>query len=345
MAVIDPDQFLSPISEESPSGENLEYDAAFGELERVAAGKAQRQSGDEIIEAEPPQWRDVADQAAALLERTRDLRVTFYLTHAALNIDGFAGLAAGLRLTHGLLDTLWDSVHPQLDKDDNDDPTFRINSVSSLGGDNVIDSLRKVPLAASRVAGRFSLRDVRLASGELPAGEKDKVPEAALVDAAFADTDLAELTATDAAVKEAAATLDAIIKVLDTRAGSQAATPKVEDLQKELRAIQLVLKPQLEKRGVAVAAADGEAPGAGVAGSAGAAGPAAVGQIRTREDAVRVIDQVSDFFRKNEPSSPVPLLLQRAKRLVAKDFLEILRDLTPDGVSQAEAIGGITHSE
>ena len=33
-----------------------------------------------------------------------------------------------------------------------------------------------------------------------------------------------------------------------------------------------------------------------------------------------------------EPSSPVPLLLQRAKRLFAKDFLEILRDLTPGGV-------------
>jgi type VI secretion system protein ImpA len=38
-------------------------------------------------------------------------------------------------------------------------------------------------------------------------------------------------------------------------------------------------------------------------------------------------------------------LLQRAKRLVAKDFMEILRDLTPDGVSQAEAIGGVRNED
>jgi type VI secretion system protein ImpA len=53
------------------------------------------------------------------------------------------------------------------------------------------------------------------------------------------------------------------------------------------------------------------------------------------------LDKVSDYFQKYEPSSPVPLLLQRAKRLVAKYFMEILRDLTPAGVSQAEAIGGV----
>jgi hypothetical protein len=34
------------------------------------------------------------------------------------------------------------------------------------------------------------------------------------------------------------------------------------------------------------------------------------------------------------------LLLQRAKRLVAKDFLEILRELTPGGVAEAEVIVG-----
>jgi len=30
------------------------------------------------------------------------------------------------------------------------------------------------------------------------------------------------------------------------------------------------------------------------------------------------------------------MLLQRAKGLIAKDFMEILKDLTPDAISQAE---------
>ena len=48
MATIDPDRLLRPISEDSPAGENLEYDAAFGELERAARGKEECRSGDEV---------------------------------------------------------------------------------------------------------------------------------------------------------------------------------------------------------------------------------------------------------------------------------------------------------
>jgi type VI secretion system protein ImpA len=64
------------------------------------------------------------------------------------------------------------------------------------------------------------------------------------------------------------------------------------------------------------------------------------GAISSREDVLRVLDRVCAYFAQHEPSSPVPLLLKRAKRLVSKDFLEILRDLAPDGVAQAEAIRG-----
>ena len=42
-----------------------------------------------------------------------------------------------------------------------------------------------------------------------------------------------------------------------------------------------------------------------------------------------------------KPSSPVPLVLARVKRLVTMDFLEILKDLTPDGVDQFKIISGI----
>jgi type VI secretion system protein ImpA len=66
-----------------------------------------------------------------------------------------------------------------------------------------------------------------------------------------------------------------------------------------------------------------------------------VGSIRSRDDAVRALEAVAAFFRKNEPSSPVPLVVERAKRLVAKDFLEVLADMAPDGLDEAKRIGGI----
>lgn len=58
-----------------------------------------------------------------------------------------------------------------------------------------------------------------------------------------------------------------------------------------------------------------------------------------------MIDKICTYYERNEPSSPVPMLLQRAKRLVSKDYLDIMRDLTPDAVAQAESLGGITHED
>ena len=87
--------------------------------------------------------------------------------------------------------------------------------------------------------------------------------------------------------------------------------------------------------------------GAPASATNGEAAPAARvdGEIRTRDDVVRTLERLCDYFRKHEPSSPVPLLLQRAKSLVAKDFLAILRELTPDGVAQAEVIVGVEKKE
>jgi type VI secretion system protein ImpA len=58
-----------------------------------------------------------------------------------------------------------------------------------------------------------------------------------------------------------------------------------------------------------------------------------------------MLDKICAYYSRYEPSSPVPLLLQRAKRLVSKDFMEILQDLTPDSVSQAQKICGTVEEE
>ncbi len=64
-----------------------------------------------------------------------------------------------------------------------------------------------------------------------------------------------------------------------------------------------------------------------------------MGAIRSRQDAIRALDAVAEFFRRNEPSSPIPLFVDRAKRLVSKDFLEVLADIAP-GRGGAGARGG-----
>ena len=54
----------------------------------------------------------------------------------------------------------------------------------------------------------------------------------------------------------------------------------------------------------------------------------------------KVGDYFNDYYKKNEPSSPVPLLLKRAKGLVNKDFSELMQDLSPKTLKELEVIFG-----
>ena len=55
---------------------------------------------------------------------------------------------------------------------------------------------------------------------------------------------------------------------------------------------------------------------------------------------VRILDAVCIYYAQREPSSPVPILLNRAKRLVNMNFLDIIRDMTPSGVTEAQMYAG-----
>jgi type VI secretion system protein ImpA len=64
------------------------------------------------------------------------------------------------------------------------------------------------------------------------------------------------------------------------------------------------------------------------------------GDILSREDVVRALDRICNYYERNEPSSPIPLLLQRCKRLVSLSFVEILKDLAPDSMKQIDMVAG-----
>jgi type VI secretion system protein ImpA len=294
--------------------------------------------GDEVVAAEPPEWSEVFEQAQELLGRTKDLRVAVHLVRAAVNKTGVPGLADGLALISGLLEQYWDTVHPVLDAEDDNDPTFRVNSVlplSDKGG--LLGDILMMPLVSSRAVGRFSLRDVRVAKGELqPLADQESVPDAALIHAAFMDVDLDTIQEDAQAVDSAIESANRIDAIYTENVGG-AYSPDLAGLHSELKMLKIVYAENLLARGVGVEMPEGE----GAIGGGEPAAAAISGEVRSREDAIRMIEKICSYFERNEPSSPVPMLLQRVKRLIPMDFLEIMRELTPDAVAQAEAIAGI----
>lgn len=341
---LDIQSLLAEISAENPCGEDLEYDPSFGEMERAAQGKPEQQMGDALVPAEEADWPTVKNKAMDLFTRTKDLRVAFYLTYSLIHTNRLPGLRDGLVLIQGLLEQYWDTVHPQLDPD-NKDPTLRINTLAQLSDPGtVLHSIREAALLDAKGFGRITLRDNLIALGKLslPAGSNEQPVESSTINGAFMAAELDDLKNTADAIRESIESVSAIEAVMMDKVGAMQ-TADLTGLSALLKDAQQIMSEHLAQRGAgdvetSVGAAEGvQASESGVQPMSGT--------INSREDVIRVLDTVCEYFRQHEPSSPVPLLLQRAKRLVAKDFMEILRDLTPSGVAQAEEIGGLSNKQ
>lgn len=341
MSLINIESMTSAIDADAPCGEDLEYDPEFRELNEAVQGVP----GEPGSEPAPPNWKDVRRRAEALFKRTRDLRIGCHLARAMLHTDGVPGLRDGLLVIRGMLENEWDAVHPLLDSTDKDDPT-RSNALLALAdATTMLADIRHAPLAASRVLGKFSLRSCLLASGHEQPLDEEPVPDPAHVEAAFHELEVEELTALHEAAEAAAEAIQAIESLVAENLGA----PNAPDLSKSRQALGQVAKvvaDQLEQRGITdVLDSSADTRGAAASSDADNGGSPVLNEIRSREEAVRMLDKVSEYFERNEPSSPVPLLLRRAQRLVAKSFIDILRDLTPGGVEQAESIGGLGRDE
>jgi type VI secretion system protein ImpA len=342
---LDIDDLLQPLSDEAPSGEDLEYDLEYGELERAAQGTAAHSMGDSTTEAVPPDWRTVREKALALFERTRDLRVAIHLTNAALDIEGFSGLRDGLKLVHGLSDTLWDTVFPQLDEDDGD-PMMRCNAVRELvNREKLLAGVLDQPFVEARLAGRYCLRDLKIINGDMsmPEGDDRQPPSLTLIEAAFREVDAEQLEETKGLVEECAAIVADISSLYDDKTGAD--SPDISELETYLKDILQFLGSQMSKLGIGDAAEDDgwEDVGAGDSGvSTGASGGGAAisGDIRSSADVLRMIDKICDYYDRQEPSSPVPILLRRASSLVGKNFLDAITDLAPGAVSEVKHFQG-----
>jgi type VI secretion system protein ImpA len=334
VSVVDVESLLAPISAEAPAGPDLEDDLGYASLDAASRGKPEQQFGDTVIPAEEPDWRDVKRMSLELLGRTRDLRIGVLLTQSLVRTDGLAGLADGLAVLRGWIEGMWDSVHPQLDAAD-PDPILRKNRLNALAdAAGLVNAVRDAYLVSSRVVGRFSYRDVLVASGKLPAPAGVEPASSAAIEAAFQEVPLEAVQETSAAVEAAFAALAGLETAFSAKVGS-ARSVEFAPLTAMLKGMRQVLAEQLARKGAA--APDGALPEGTTAGSAP---PPAAGEIRTREDVLRMLDKICDFFQSHEPSSPVPILLKRAKRLTNKSFLDLVRDLAPNGVSQVEIIRG-----
>lgn len=264
----------------------------------------------ELASSEKPvDWGRQRDRVLSLAQGCRDLRVWIWLTRSSLSADGWTGLAAGLELIADGLDCFWDKLPPYDPEETNPRERFmgRLAALSSLG---VSSSLFLPADLAKR-------RDVYFLSQEL--------------DTLIARTEPAP------AVEQAAARIDAVLSRIGDLVRARFGPGNDPQLGFELLRGKLsLLTAKLRGAGVGAEPGQEEAP----VGSSTPIRPAAQGPIGSRDDVVRTLDLVLAYYRIHEPSSPVPLLIERAKRLVPMSFVEAMRDLAPTGAKELAVIAG-----
>lgn len=337
-------EWLDDISADLPCGPDLEYDPSFLLLEQAVSGRPEAEYGETVIAAVPPDWTTADALCLELLSRTRDLRVLAWLARGRLVRDGVAGLADGLAVIAGLLESHWDHVHPQLEGGDEGDPTARVNALAAfVDTTGVIGDFLDMPIVAPLASQTtpLTLREWTYATGESVAPAQRTLLGIAEIEAAFA-----------AAVKPAAFVRDALdaaiahasrIEALVTERVGASQTIDLDPLTTLLRRARSLIADSLAKFEVVEANSTPEAPAAPSTTDATSTTPSGIQastQIATRADVIAMLDRVCDYYARYEPSSPVPLLLKRARGLVDKSFIDLLGDLAPEGLAQLTQVIG-----
>jgi type VI secretion system protein ImpA len=331
------EELLKPISDEWPCGEDLSYDASLQELETMARGKQETQ----FAAAEPPDWKKLRSSCLEVFARSKDLRIAMTLAVASLELDGLPGFRECLALVKGLLETYWAAVYPQLDPADDNDPLQRMNIVATLAtpvgtyGDplRILERLRAIPLCNSVQMGRYNFAEIlRAESGVATEGDKPAV-SIAQIEAAFRDSNPEELGERYKILGDCVTLVQEIDESI-TRTVGAANAPDLSPLSGDLAAMQSRVARYIKKT---------EAAAGDVTGASGQPGQVAFsleGEIRSRDDVLRLLQKICHYYDRVEPSSPVPLMLKRAARLAEMDFMQIIQDLSPDAVTQIRTITG-----
>lgn len=315
-------------------GPDLEYDNAYLELQQAALGKPESQ----FEAATPPDWNAVEVGALALLERSRDLRLAALWAESQLNLKGLSHLPEGLNAFAALLENAWPSVNPPLD---DSDPYARLNVVDSLGyGGSFFKSLRNCVVVRNPRLGEIRLKDFEALTGNSPGTELPVVREQ--VEQFFRSPEglaLGLYGLLESCLQGFARIQSALAAHVEADRLPQ--LPEVKSLFSYLRSC--MPAPTMEQNPALSPPTPLYEPN--LTTEQWAAGKSvafnAVQGIQSRAQALAAIDQVCSYLEHAEPTNPAQLLLKRARRLIDKNFMQLMKDLAPEALAEVAKIMGV----
>lgn len=333
------DDLLTPISDSSPAGVDLRYEAVYDEIRKEREEEADLPQGAWQRERKTADFQKVIKLATeALAKRSKDLQIAAWLTEAKLRREGFGGLHEGIELLRGLMSHFWDDLYPPIE---DDDVEFRAAPLEWLG--NYLEpSVKRVPLNGSG-HDWFDYTDGR-ALGTEEEAEQDSSKAAKRqqgiddgkvtieeFEEGFAATPKAWYKQLASDLRSAGTSLDSLEGESDERFGEFApsyrklreAMGEVEGVAAKLLEAKLEKEPDPPGESEVEHAEDGggdlveageAVPAPGAARPTGSSGGTVSLDPSSRDDAGRRIAAAARFLRRDDPRDPAAYLLVRGFR-------------------------------
>lgn len=323
---------LVPVSQEAPCGDNLyeemAYEFQFSTLVNAGLGIAAESfvEGQNATAAAAGRaaWLDLEEQLVDLFRQTKHLDMLYLLALTEGHLYGLSGLIEALDCTNNLLAKHWDDLHPT---DSEADYEFRQDSLKKLDTPAFAACLDGMTIADGRQLGKFSL-------GDWLTARKTNPNQLKTIDQALAET----LKDQPSFYDEFAARMNELQESM----GRLELT--VKDKFVSFRLPFKALKAKLAEIGqliagfsdIAIEGLEAPVPASG----GGPSGLAVPEQIGSREDVVKTLAKIILYYTKNEPTSPVPAMLERAQRVATMNFKEIVQEFNLTGTPTIQDVLG-----
>jgi len=357
--VIDLDALLAPLPEGDGGGADLRPDYSPASLyQRIRTQRNDARAGERAMDGGDPEanpaaisasWREVKKLGVeALSTKAKDFEIACWMAEALVRVDGLAGLTDAAALIGGLCDRFWDSGFPRLDDEDGlEGRGAPLGGLSGEGADGtVMGPIRRYPLFQRADGSECDLFTWQRA--EETAAIADNERRNARLQSGIPDFDGLQnearacapaLRAAGAAARKALAAWSSMDAAITARFGGDAPSTRrvAEALQAIMDVSARIAGAPVEAAGDEQAPAAAEAPAAGPGSGGGAAAPSPRA-ARTREDVIRQLEEIAEYFRKTEPHSPLALTLQDAARRARMPLADLLAEVLPDASTRRQLL-------
>lgn len=346
-ATIDINALLEPISEDSPAGSNIRDDSSpaspYQTIKdaRNSARAAERNNMFDGNNNEADQhWRKIFDLAPEILKsNSKDLEIASWYTEALVRIHGFRGLRDGFTLIRELISQYWEPLFPMPDEDGLETRTACLSGLNGEGSDGVlIAPIRSVLITEDLSSGPFNFwqyqqaLDIQKIIDEEARASKISKNGFSLDDIERAVNESSDTFFIDLR-DDLSTSIDEyreISRLLDEHCGPHEAPPTsniINTLSDCLGAIKHLGQYKLPEESNPESHEAGE-------GAVESTSATANDNAQTREQAFRQMLEISEFFRKTEPHSPISYLLEKAVKWGKMPLNELIHELIPDSSSR-----------